>query len=168
MGIRHSKEEIAESTDKLRAILPPGSQIRTIVTHVSPSGMTRWIRLFAMSDGELEDISWRAGMVMGCNVNSRNHGGIEIGGCGMDMGFHAVYSLSRSLYRDGFTCTQYADTGNGRVDKTEGNDDYHALKRAGLFCPSNDHSNIRQSAFLNGTADLHHSDGGYAITQRWL
>jgi hypothetical protein len=28
--------------------------------------------------------------------------GIRVGGCGMDMGFHLVYTLSRALFDDGY------------------------------------------------------------------
>jgi len=45
-----------------------------------------------------------------------NDKGIRVGGCGMDMGFHLIYSLSRILYPNGFDCI-------------------------GDNCPSNDHFN---------------------------
>ena len=106
---------------------------------------------------------------------------IRVGGCGMDMGFHVVYNLSRALYRDGrFVCM-------------------------GEDCPSNDHSNAYQNSRQgrcivcgkeipesergtwtftrqNGagvhkyqvcseacaTGEWIHSDGGYALRQRWM
>lgn len=59
-------------------------------------------------------------------------------GCGMDVGFSLVYNLGWVLFPNGFECV-------------------------GERCPSNDHS--------NGDRDYsphHHSDGGYALRQRWL
>lgn len=68
----------------------------------------------------------------------RDTGALKVGGCGMDMGFHLVYNLSYTLYPQGFEC-------------------------AGEACRSNDHS--------IGDRDRsphHHSNGGYALPQRWL
>lgn len=62
------------------------------------------------------------------------------------MGFELVYSLSRTLFPDGFDCI-----GEG--------DGY------GTFCPSNDHSNDRTRDYSPGR---HHGGGGYALRQRWL
>lgn len=64
--------------------------------------------------------------------------GVRLSGCGMDMGFHLVYELSHALWPNGFTCT-------------------------GQGCPSNDHT--------NGDRDYtphHHTNGDYALRQRWL
>lgn len=63
---------------------------------------------------------------------------LSVSGCGMDMGFHVVYELSYALYGKDFHCQ-------------------------GEECPSNDHS--------NGDRDYtphKHSDGGYALRQRWM
>jgi hypothetical protein len=131
-----------EAREQLRAMLPPGSTVKTILRHVSRSGMTRAIS--PVVDGE--DVSWlvvRA--VPGFRFNQR-HDGITMGGCGMDMGFSLVYTLSRALYPNGFECI-----GEGDPDTW------------GSRCPSNDHS--------NGDRDYtphHHSSGGYALKQAWL
>jgi hypothetical protein len=61
-----------------------------------------------------------------------------MGGCGMDMGFAAVYGLSYALFGKGFECT-------------------------GPNCPANDHSNGDRDY----TPHMH-SDGGYALKHRWL
>lgn len=65
--------------------------------------------------------------------------GLTVGGCGMDMGFHLVYNLSRVLFPSGFECI-------------------------GKGCPSNDHSNGDR----NYEPHRHTGDGGYAIKHRWL
>ncbi len=74
----------------------------------------------------------------GLGTFDRKHDGVKVHGCGMDMGFDLVYRLARTLYGDDFQCV-------------------------GEGCPSNDHS--------NGDRDRtphEHSDGGYALRQRWL
>lgn len=129
----------AEAIEQLREMFPPGSTATTILRHVSSSGMTRWISVVHND----RDVSWLAARALGKKTDGR-HGGIKVGGCGMDMGFSLIYNLSSTLYRDGFTCT--------------GQDfDAHC------YCPSNDHS--------NGDRDYtphHHNSGGYAVSQRWL
>lgn len=53
--------------------------------------------------------------------------GLKIGGCGMDMGFHVVNSLSYALYGEGYQCL-----GKGK-------------------CPSNYHSNHHDTVQCEGT-----------------
>lgn len=106
----------AECVERLRNMLPPGTKVATLVTHVSRSGMARSIRVFAPGDdGHSIDISGSVAHVIGDRFDSTN-GGVRVMGCGMDMGFHVVYSLSRALYPHGFECI-------------------------GDRCPSNDHGN---------------------------
>lgn len=123
-------EELAR--EQLLAMLQPGDTVQTILRHVSRSGMTRAIS--PVFNGK--DISYLVGPVVGYRLD-RRHDGLKVEGCGMDMGFHLVYGLSRRLFQ-GWTCI-------------------------GDRCPSNDHS--------NGDRDYTphpHSDGGYALYQRWL
>jgi hypothetical protein len=63
---------------------------------------------------------------------------VKVGGCGMDMGFALVYDLSYVLWGKNFSCI-------------------------GEGCPSNDHSNGDRDHTPHT-----HSDGGYALRQRWL
>jgi hypothetical protein len=87
---------------------------------------------------------------MGERIHERGgHFAIKVGGCGMDMGFSLVYGLSRTLYREGHACTIGEDHGHH-----SGTD----------YCPSNDHVNDRNWSRYEGL----HSDGGYAVSQRWL
>ncbi len=135
--------EQEDARDTLRALLSPGDTVTTILRHVSSSGMSRRITLTVCSNGVPRDISRLAARAAGLDFNE-NHWQIVMGGCGMDMGFSAVYSLSRALFTDpGFICT--GENGPSR------------------WCPSNDHS--------NGSRDYTphlHSDAGYALLQRWL
>ncbi len=140
--------EQQEAQELLRQEFPPGSTAYTILRHVSRSGMSRTI---SVVNAKSEDVTWLVARAMGEKFDP-THGGIKVGGCGMDMGFHLVYGMSRTIYPDGFTC----------IGDTDG---FSALLngfRSG-WCPSNDHS--------NGDRDYtphNHSDGGYAVSQRWL
>jgi len=138
-------QERNEAIAQLRAMLPPGSTVHTVLRHVSRSGMSRSVSLVIAEDGQPWDISYLAARALGDRMDP-NHGGIKMGGAGMDMGFALVYNLSTVLYRDGFECI-----GEGDAD------------RWGSRCPSNDHS--------NGDRDYtphHHTSGGYALRQEWL
>lgn len=136
-----------ESVTRLRELLSPGEELYTTVTHVSPSGMTRWIRVLLIRDNHPVDISWHVARALQRPVNTRNHEGVETGGCGMDMGFELVYSLSRRLYPEGYECIGYDADGNS----------------TGRICPANDHVNKPYPHVL-----MQHRDGGYALNQRWL
>jgi len=116
---KQQQSEREEAIAELRELVKPGDTIRTILRHVARSGMSRRISL-VISDGEdVRDITWLAAKAMGDPVKQRGQyvqdAGLYVGGCGMDMGFHVVYSLSHTLY------PTYACIGDR--------------------CPSNDHSN---------------------------
>lgn len=131
--MRYSKTERAKAIERLRAAMPPGTTVYTILRHVSRSGMMRHISVKTEMQGQWD---YPVAVVTGTTLAERE--GIKVSGAGMDMGFHLVYSLSYDLYPNGFDCI-------------------------GENCPSNDHSNYR-----NGDAPTHHTDGGYALRQRWI
>ena len=112
---RKNAEERQEAAESLRALIAPGDTIYTILRHVSRSGMSRSISLYAIRDGKPRWLDGYAAKVTERALD-RLHDGIKIGGCGMDMGFALVYNLSRALWPDGHTCI-------------------------GEGCPSNDHGN---------------------------
>lgn len=143
-----------EALTKLREMLPPGSTVRTVMRHVSSSGMTRDISPVVVEDGRPVDISYLVVRLDNGWKFSPNNGGIRMGGAGMDMGFALVYALSRYLYPDGFDCIQYAADGR----------DLAGDDRA-KWCRSNDHSNLRGA---ERTRFMHHGDGGYALRHDWL
>ena len=93
-----------DSVDYLRSIFPPGAEVRTIVTHVSRSGMLRSIRVLAIRKGtgsdpdRIVDVTRDVARVVGWRLH--RDGGIVVHGCGMDMCFHVVYTLSRIIYAD--------------------------------------------------------------------
>jgi hypothetical protein len=139
---KHSKHEREEQLAKLREWLKPGDTVHTILDHVSSSGMSRDIRLVlikADDNGQPYTLhpNHAAAVILGM-PRARRGDGLRVTGCGMDMGFHIVYTLSAALFPDGFECI-------------------------GENCPSNDHSNGDRNY-----SPHHHSCGGYALRHRWL
>lgn len=157
-----AQTEREEATAFLRERIKPGETLYTIVRHVARSGMSRKISALQLEGAQHWDWSLKIGKAIGMPVD-RDLGAVKVGGCGMDMGFHLVYELSRCLFPDGFGCI-------------------------GKGCPSNDHSNgdrdyTPHGAFVpwkaekkaSGLYDVEsqshkhwHRDGGYALRQRWL
>jgi len=82
--------------DNLLRWLKEGDTILTLCNHVSSSGMTRRIKCYIIKDNRLLNISYAVSKVMEWPLNDK---GLKISGCGMDMGFHVVYSLSSVLFK---------------------------------------------------------------------
>ena len=102
---RYTKEETAEAIGRLLSELTPGRTVYTKITHVSRSGMSRSIECYlAQGRDNLTDITWSLARATNARLDPR-HGGIIMGGCGMDMGFALVYNLGRTLYPNGVPCT---------------------------------------------------------------
>lgn len=130
--------ERQEAAESLREFLTPGETVYTILRHCSTSGMSRAIDLFVIHNGEPCRITWGACKACGWRYD-RKHEAAIAKGCGMDMGFHLVYSLGAAIYADGTPCT-------------------------GKGCLSNAHSNGDQDY----TPGKLHKDGGYTFNHRWL
>jgi len=108
----------------LRKLIKAGQKVYTSCDHVSSSGMTRHISLYIVHRGEIVNITRRAAIVTGWK-QSKN-GGLVVGGCGMDMGFHTVYTLGRYLWPKG--TRKPHGTRNGAPDRDGG----YALKHSWL------------------------------------
>lgn len=94
-----AERERQEARERLREILTRGQEVSCVLRHVSRSGMMRHISLLVVDEnGEIRDISYWAGQAIGSKL--ANDGGIKVGGCGMDMGFHLVYTLARAVFGD--------------------------------------------------------------------
>lgn len=76
----------------------------TVLRHVSASGMTRHIDVYAIVDGEPRYLTARVATVLGYRREPRN-GYLIVRGTGMDMGFHVVHSLAQRLAGDGYAYT---------------------------------------------------------------
>lgn len=141
--MKYTKAEKAEALEQLRSVLRPGDTVYTILRHVSRSGMSRCIDpvVFTGKRGPtyLRGMMARAGVF----PMHRSGDGPDVGGCGMDMGFHLVYNLGRTLWPDGYRCT-------GEKARP---------------CHANDHSN---PPYPKRDGRMKHRDSGYALEQRWL
>lgn len=72
-------------------------QVYSILRHVSTSGMSRAIGFYVIIDNEPIMIDHYIKDLLGYNYDKK-HDGVKVSGCGMDMGFHVVYSLSMKLF----------------------------------------------------------------------
>jgi len=92
--------EKEEAREMLRELLDKsGRKIYTVLKHVSSSGMSRRIScLIDHPENGIMNIDYwihRLG-----KFKESDKGGLKVNGCGMDMGFHVVYSTSYDVYKD--------------------------------------------------------------------
>lgn len=96
-----TNEERAEALHALRAKLPPDSTVYTVLRSASRSGMSRVLSTLIVEDGRLVDVTWYVARLLGYPLREVNGSrGLFVQGCGMDMGFHVVYGISRTLWND--------------------------------------------------------------------
>lgn len=163
-----------EAAEDLKKFLKPGDTVYTVLRHRASNGMSRRIDCYVMEDNQPRWITRLVARACGFRFNEK-HEALVVGGCGMDMGFHVVYTLSRVLFRDSFECI-------------------------GKGCPANDHNNAYSASVqgqclvcdsaVNGSQlkrrngeSVHsypvcsrkcqrgpwkHSDGGYALRHKWM
>jgi hypothetical protein len=129
--------ERQEYLRELRESLKPGDTLHCVIRYVSRSGMSRGIDVYKLHEERPDWLSYRVAKAIGERYNEKREC-LSVSGCGIDMGFHVIYNLSRVLWPDGFECI-------------------------GEGCPSNDHSNGDRDYTPH-----HHADGGYALRQKWL
>ena len=108
---KEKQRETEAARAKLLDLLEPGDEVKTILRHVSRSGMQRSISVIIKG----EDYTYQVARLLDSRVD-QVRGGIKRTGCGTDMGFDLVYNLSYVLWPSGFECS-------------------------GKDCPSNDHHN---------------------------
>lgn len=96
-----------ETLTALRDALKPGDTVYTILRHTSRSGMMRHISVIQIrADGDIRDWSLATARVLEWPETRKNDFAVKVSGCGMDMGFHLVYELSRTLFEDGYALKQ--------------------------------------------------------------
>lgn len=94
LDVAYAREQL------LTHYLTEGATVYTVLRSVSSSGMSRTMSLKVARDGNITDITYYAATVLDYPLTVVNGSrALRVGGCGMDMGFHIVYSLSRSLFR---------------------------------------------------------------------
>lgn len=100
---RYSKEEIQESLKILRENIRPGMTVYTVLRHRSASGMFRRISVLTImprdkrGPADFRQWDYHVCRVLGY-ADNRQKEGVPMSGCGMDMGYHLVNSLSYALH----------------------------------------------------------------------
>lgn len=85
----------------LEYYLSEGDTVYTLIRTVAPSGMSRTISLKVAREGRILDLTYFASVVLGWPlVEANGSRALRVGGAGMDMGFHTVYTLARVLFCD--------------------------------------------------------------------
>lgn len=95
-----------EAMADLRAELKPGDVVYTLIRSVARSGMSRVIDFYTFrpdprNPGKVTK-HWLSYWIAAAGIGSfsEKHEAVSVRGCGMDMGFHCVYNLSRRLFAD--------------------------------------------------------------------
>ena len=88
----------------LKDWFPKGSTAYTTVVHVAQSGMSRHIKVFAISGERIQNVSYYVSKLLDWRLTKND--AVFVSGCGMDMGFHLIYVLARVLYDDGYAIKQ--------------------------------------------------------------
>lgn len=138
--MKYTKDEVKRAHETLSEVLNPQDTIYCVLRHVSRSGMSRSISLFvAGKDERILDITYWVSRVLDNSID-HNHGGIKIGGCGMDMGFALVYNLGRKMYPGGWdTIAACGTKEDGKTPK-----------------------------YWRNKPMAHETDGGFAYKSQWL
>jgi hypothetical protein len=157
-NVKAKQAEREQAIESLRRHLKPGDKVTTTVLHVSRSGMSRSIMCQAlMRDGDgtpyIGDITRMVARVIGERMDDR--GGVKVGGCGMDMCFHTVYTLGRALFRDGFGVEGTHPDKPGRKRRPKTQAEAARMVRDGWVFRGR-----------NGDAPGWDRDGGYALEYR--
>lgn len=106
MKKKPTQKEIEDAKVFLRKVFGKNNRkVYTVLRHVSQSGMFRRISCIAIvnrkengkSIKSLMNLDYWVTLVTQFSMDY-DKGGLRVGGCGMDMGFHVVYSLSHALY----------------------------------------------------------------------
>ena len=90
-------DEREEAIAWLRSQLHPGLTIYTCLRSVSSSGMSRTLDLYYVEKDEIQRITWSAANALQWTYDTRKEA-LRVKGCGMDMGFHTVYTLSHLVF----------------------------------------------------------------------
>ena len=94
------RSHLEQSKQTLLDWIKPNQTIFTTIKHVSVSGMSRRISCYIIQGDNIKCIDNWVGEIVGWKHS--DNGGIVVNGCGMDMAFHLVYTLSSVLFNDGY------------------------------------------------------------------
>ena len=91
-------------TKDLKKKVKKDSEIIVVIHKVSKSGMQRKMSAFVIYKKQLVNLNFDIAKLDIARRNDNNH--LVVNGCGMDMGFHLVYTLSSILFKDGYALKQ--------------------------------------------------------------
>lgn len=91
---KYTKEEKTQAWNSIEAYR--GKTIKAIVTHVSRSGMARWMEFYSVGEGldgkeSIDRITWQIARIIDAPMNDN---GLRMDGCGMDMCFSAISNFN--------------------------------------------------------------------------
>ena len=177
-----SKKQSAERQEaitRLRETLKPGDTVYTVLRSVSRSGMNRKIDLYKLENSEPRWLSPLAARACGWTFDTKREA-ISVGGCGMDMGFHLVYNLSRTLFHP-FTCIGKGCPSNDHHNAYQSERQGQCIvcgREIGPVCDvdgdgkpfmrANGNHECRVCSLACASGEWRHSDGGYALSHRWM
>lgn len=98
--MKTTKEMKQQARESLKKWLKPGNTVYTILRHVSQSGMMRHISLYVFKNNKPVYLDYNVSQLLECPMGKRE--GLKRDGCGMDIGFDLVYSLSYALFGNGY------------------------------------------------------------------
>lgn len=104
-------QEKAQALEYLKWIRA-GTTVYSVLRHVSRSGMYRTVDFYVIYGNRISRITWSMCRALGMRYDER-HQAIGIGGCGYDVGHHAVMNLSYALHG-------MKNKGDGAKEKTQG------------------------------------------------
>ena len=90
------REQKENSLNTLKNLIKEGDTVYTSLQSVSSTGMSRRLNVYIAKDNRIINITWHVANVLEYRYNEQKES-LVIGGCGMDMGYHLVYSLSGVL-----------------------------------------------------------------------
>ena len=97
-AIKRAEQEDARER-LLTHYLKEGQTVYTSVKSVSSSGMSRTMSLYVVDGDRIQNITYYAAQALDWPLVEKNGSRVlRVGGCGMDMGFHTVYTLARVLF----------------------------------------------------------------------
>lgn len=88
---------------ELKKLIKPGARIDLVLRSVSKSGMSRTISAFIVVPAKKGAPAYLRNIdnLVADLIGWTNDGGIKVTGCGMDMGFHLVYTLGALMWPKG-------------------------------------------------------------------
>ena len=105
MTKKEKQKEQLEALNYLKERIKKGDTLFTSVQKVSASGMSRHIKVLGIKDNSPLFWSWYVATALGYKYKEQTNA-VSINGCGMDMGFHLIYTLSQKLFNDGYAIKQ--------------------------------------------------------------